>query len=80
MYRSQNGTFHAFQATISKTRTAKRDALNKLTEQLGTSPLEFHYMVPEEQFGSFVTDPADPFGSLDITTGWHIQVPKPNGN
>jgi hypothetical protein len=80
MYCSQNGTFHAFQATINKSHKPKSDALNMLREQLGTSPLKFYYMVPEEQFGSFVTDPVDPFGSLDNTTGWHIRVPKPSGN
>jgi hypothetical protein len=36
-------------------------------------------MIPEEHFGTFVTDPVDAFVGVDNTHIWHILVPNPNG-
>jgi hypothetical protein len=80
MYCSHDGTFHAFQATMyGVTHEANIKLLNVLREQLGTSPLEFYYMIPQENFETFATDPVDPLAVVDNTHVWHILVPNPNG-
>lgn len=38
----------------------------------------FYYMVLEEHFITFVTDPVDRFAGFDYTHGWHILVPNRN--
>lgn len=55
------------------------DWFEELREQLGTSPLEFYYLVPEEQFASFVTKPVDALSYVDYTHVWQILIPNPNG-
>jgi hypothetical protein len=77
MYRSNDDTFHAFQATIGKTHTANQKKLGELRTKLGTSPLVFYYLVPEERFEDFAITPVDPSDGLANTVIWHVSVPKP---
>jgi hypothetical protein len=57
---------------------AKQSGMETLRQLLGTSPLEFCYTVPEEQFETSSTNPVDAFEGFDFTHVWHILVPNPN--
>jgi hypothetical protein len=78
MYRGENGTYYAFQATISDHHDPSPSQIDRLRQKIGTSQLEFYFMVPEEQFGEFVTNPVEPFAEDKNTNAWHLLVPNPN--
>jgi hypothetical protein len=79
MYRSTKGIFYAFQATIGDRHNAPTSLMEELRKQLGSSKLEIYYMVTEDKFDKFVTNPVGPFSDDPKTTVWHLRVPKPNG-
>jgi hypothetical protein len=79
MYRSTQGIFYAFQATIGDKHDAPTSLMEELRKQLGSSKLEIYYMVTEEKFDKFVSKPVGPFSDDPNTTVWHLRVPKPNG-
>ena len=80
IYKDSDGTFHAFQATMDKSHKAKETSLKELRKQLGASTLELYFLVPEERFNTFVTNPVTPAKNDASTHVWHVLVPKPNGN
>jgi hypothetical protein len=74
------GTFYAFQATIGRRHDASKKSMKKLRKVLGTARLEFYYIVPQEKFETFVTNPVHPFKEfVGHTNVWHLAIPKPNG-
>ena len=76
MYRSHDGTFHAFQVTISKTHKADEGSFKDMRTKLGDSPLVFYYMMPEERFAEFVTKHVCPVVD-EFTHIWYLKVPTP---
>lgn len=75
MYR-QGDIFYAFQATLGGTHSAASTPMQDLRTELGTSPLEFYYMVPKEKFAAFVTTSVCPVAD-ELTHIWHLKVPNP---
>ena len=90
IYRDGNGFFHAFQATIGNEHSADPKEIQKLEEKVGGAEyLNLYYLVPGENFDSFVTKPANPCdvrtrGSVPTKGAsasckiWHVQVSDPN--
>jgi hypothetical protein len=61
-----------------------QESMKKLREELGTSLLEFYYMVPQEQFKELEPNPVCPFfleGFVAHTNSyvWLMAIPNPNG-
>ena len=79
LYRDEKGAFHAFQATIGSKHSANPTKIKELEEQVGGGgKLSLYYLVPDNQFKRFVTNPADPRkegASCDI---WKVLIPDPN--
>jgi hypothetical protein len=77
IYKDNSGTFHAFQATLDEQHDAKQDSIRALREMPGNPPFVLSYLIPQEQFGGFVTKPTNPeIGEL--SSAWHILIPNPN--
>jgi hypothetical protein len=58
LYKDDKGHFHAFQATIGKKHTTNIATIERLGQQVGgANKLTVYYLVPAENFRSFVLDP-----------------------
>jgi hypothetical protein len=87
IYRDGKGVFHAFQATIGNDHPAHPKDIQKLEEKVGGAEnLNLYYVVPGENFDSFVTRPVNPCAVRTRGTKvasasckiWHVQVSDPN--
>jgi hypothetical protein len=87
IYQDGTGHFHAFQATLAVSHSAKGEDIAKLEEQVGGyEKLSLHYVVPEFRYVKFVTDPVDPQNppGKDAVPAkcsiYHVRIPNPSTN
>lgn len=76
IYQDSEGVLHAFQVTVGKSHivdTTKVKSLQKKIEN-DNSKLRLYYLVPAENFATFVTDPVKPNVSCCV---YHVMIPKP---
>ena len=76
IYKDKNGTIHAFQITKGKTHKIQPKLIKKLRETLGNSCLILYYLIPSDNFMSFVTKPVKP-KTDELTSIRHILIPNP---
>jgi hypothetical protein len=61
IYQDGAGRFHAFQATLAESHSARVSDIVALEELVGGhEKLSLYYVVPEFRYSDFVTDPVDP--------------------
>jgi hypothetical protein len=76
IYRDEKGHFHAFQVTLGQTHTANENDIEDLEAQVGDPKrLSLYYMVPGNNFKTFVTMKAKPKAKCKI---FHVMLPNPN--
>ena len=77
IYKDDDGTFHAFQATTGQTHRFDEAKLKEYRKVLGTAPLVLYYLVPQTRFDKFVTEPVNPKADR-YTRILHVSISKPN--
>jgi hypothetical protein len=61
IYRDENGHFHAFQVTLGQTHTANPTGIKELETKVGDPHrLSLYYLIPSDNFMTFVTTPVEP--------------------
>lgn len=79
IYQDGKGAFHAFQATIGKTHSADTDKIRNLQTQVGVKKkLALYYLVPGENYISFMTSPVNPNKWGVSCKVWIVSIPDPN--
>jgi hypothetical protein len=78
LYQDSDGHFHAFQATLADTHSAKVDDIVNLERMVGGHrKLSLYYLVPESRFDEFVTKPVDPRAEGARCHIYHVSVANP---
>jgi hypothetical protein len=76
IYRDEKGHFHAFQVTLRRKRTVNEKDIEDLEAQVGDPKrLSLYYLVPSDNFMTFVTTKAEPKANCKI---FHVMLPDPN--
>jgi hypothetical protein len=76
IYRDEKGHFHAFQVTLGRKRTVNEKDIEDLEAQVGDPKrLSLYYLVPSNNFMTFVTTKAKPKANCKI---FHVLFPDPN--
>ena len=77
VYKDNDGTIHAFQATLGKKHSFQMDLIQKLRETFGNSRIAFFYLIPADRFNEFVKEAANP-KTDDLSSVWHVLIPDPS--
>ena len=83
IYKDEKGHFHAFQATVGNTHSAKREHIQALERRVGgAAKLSLYYLVLPSKYDAFMTDPVDPRiqsekGHKASCQVFHVVIPNP---
>ena len=78
IYQDGTGQFHAFQVTLQKDHTADPEKIKNLEQSIGDpNKLSIYYLVPDEQFMTFVTKPVNPREGGVSCDLYHVLIPAP---
>ncbi len=83
LYQDWAGRIHAFQVTLGHSHCANPDHILQLGTRLGPeSKFSLYYLVPEQQFETFVTKPVNPLGWVQrrrkaSCDAWHVSIAQP---
>jgi len=76
IYQDKDGHYHAFQATMGRTHNANVSMIQDFVAKIGDANASLYYLVPTENFNTFVTSPVEP--TVEKCKIWHVLVPNPN--
>jgi hypothetical protein len=77
IYKDNDGTVHAFKATLGKKHTVQLHLIQKLRKSLGNCCLAMYFLIAENRFNEFVTEPTNP-KTDELSSVWHVLIPSPN--